>query len=413
MWHTRLPTVVEVEADNTYVRMDVGESSNAAGLARTGPAVFGATPSIGRYATDTNVTSSTASTTASIHGSTGWWTPTSTTVTSPTNTDVMNQLCRVCGEPAAGFHFGAFTCEGCKSFFGRTYNNLGSISSCKNGGVCVINKKNRTACKACRLRKCLMVGMSKSGSRYGRRSNWFKIHCLLQEQSHQAQQALLKSPNDSNPDKVLNSLDAANHNDNSSNSAAVSGLTSGVGQGRLSKEESSDASSRPPIRSDLLPHGLLMPDATRFPMWRLPPFFHPTLNHMQFLSTPCFPFQQRLVVPYVNQVEPQISVTSLSISSSESPSLRSTPSPKADVDKPCDVPNATDKRAAFFQSLGPEQEEPMDLSKKAFGAEDVGDGVSCQSAENADEPAGISDSESNDRVIETESASLLDLSWKT
>lgn len=26
--------------------------------------------------------------------------------------------------------------------------------------------------------------MSKSGSRYGRRSNWFKIHCLLQEQHH-------------------------------------------------------------------------------------------------------------------------------------------------------------------------------------------------------------------------------------
>ncbi|XP_001604969.2 protein embryonic gonad [Nasonia vitripennis] len=101
----------------------------------------------------------------------------------------MNQQCKVCGEPAAGFHFGAFTCEGCKSFFGRTYNNLGSISECKNGGVCVINKKNRTACKACRLRKCLMVGMSKSGSRYGRRSNWFKIHCLLQEQSNNNQNA--------------------------------------------------------------------------------------------------------------------------------------------------------------------------------------------------------------------------------
>lgn len=28
--------------------------------------------------------------------------------------------------------------------------------------------------------------MSKSGSRYGRRSNWFKIHCLLQEQQNQA-----------------------------------------------------------------------------------------------------------------------------------------------------------------------------------------------------------------------------------
>ncbi|XP_014248432.1 nuclear hormone receptor E75-like [Cimex lectularius] len=94
----------------------------------------------------------------------------------------MNQQCKVCGEPAAGFHFGAFTCEGCKSFFGRSYNNLSSISECKNNGECVINKKNRTSCKACRLRKCLLVGMSKSGSRYGRRSNWFKIHCLLQEQ---------------------------------------------------------------------------------------------------------------------------------------------------------------------------------------------------------------------------------------
>ncbi|XP_065361709.1 protein embryonic gonad [Calliphora vicina] len=98
----------------------------------------------------------------------------------------MNQLCKVCGEPAAGFHFGAFTCEGCKSFFGRTYNNISAIAGCKNNGDCVINKKNRTACKACRLRKCLLVGMSKSGSRYGRRSNWFKIHCLLQEQQTNA-----------------------------------------------------------------------------------------------------------------------------------------------------------------------------------------------------------------------------------
>ncbi|XP_008544588.1 knirps-related protein [Microplitis demolitor] len=117
----------------------------------------------------------------------------------------MNQQCKVCGEPAAGFHFGAFTCEGCKSFFGRSYNNLSSISECKNGGECVINKKNRTACKACRLRKCLLVGMSKSGSRYGRRSNWFKIHCLLQEQAqqqqnhHQQQQNLPSRPAAQNP----------------------------------------------------------------------------------------------------------------------------------------------------------------------------------------------------------------------
>merc|ERR1719264_146907 len=96
---------------------------------------------------------------------------------------LVNQLCRVCDEPAAGFHFGAFTCEGCKSFFGRTCNNQSVISECKNQYRCVVDKKNRTSCKACRLRKCLMVGMSKSGSRYGRRSNWFKIHCLMQQKS--------------------------------------------------------------------------------------------------------------------------------------------------------------------------------------------------------------------------------------
>ncbi|KAJ6645303.1 Protein embryonic gonad [Pseudolycoriella hygida] len=106
----------------------------------------------------------------------------------------MNQTCKVCGEPAAGFHFGAFTCEGCKSFFGRTYNNLSSISDCKNNGECIINKKNRTACKSCRLRKCFTVGMSKSGSRYGRRSNWFKIHCLLQDQQQKHLNGIPTSP---------------------------------------------------------------------------------------------------------------------------------------------------------------------------------------------------------------------------
>ncbi|KAH8300474.1 hypothetical protein KR018_008320, partial [Drosophila ironensis] len=105
----------------------------------------------------------------------------------------MNQTCKVCGEPAAGFHFGAFTCEGCKSFFGRSYNNISTISECKNEGKCIIDKKNRTTCKACRLRKCYNVGMSKGGSRYGRRSNWFKIHCLLQEHE-QAAAAAGKAP---------------------------------------------------------------------------------------------------------------------------------------------------------------------------------------------------------------------------
>lgn len=102
---------------------------------------------------------------------------------SPENKQI-SQLCRVCGQRAAGFHFGVFTCEGCKSFFGRTYNNLSAVYGCKNGGRCVINMETRTSCKPCRLKKCLMVGMSKNGSRYGRRSNWFKIHCMFEEQNN-------------------------------------------------------------------------------------------------------------------------------------------------------------------------------------------------------------------------------------
>ncbi|XP_060535562.1 probable nuclear hormone receptor HR3 isoform X2 [Cylas formicarius] len=167
------------------------------------------------------------------------------------NYAIMNQLCKVCGEPAAGFHFGAFTCEGCKSFFGRTYNNISSISECKNNGKCVINKKNRTACKACRLRKCMMVGMSKSGSRYGRRSNWFKIHCLLQQQQQQQVQQQNQQQVDINlaaaaglfrPNPYLSPLFSRNHHHHHHHPASTS-----VGVRETSASESdSGASSADP-----------------------------------------------------------------------------------------------------------------------------------------------------------------------
>ena len=110
-----------------------------------------------------------------------------------------NQLCRVCDEKAAGFHFGAFTCEGCKSFFGRFCNNQTVIPDCKNNYMCVIDKRNRTSCKACRLKKCLSVGMSKSGCRYGRRSNWFKIHCLMQKNAQKPASSPVVAPRPSLP----------------------------------------------------------------------------------------------------------------------------------------------------------------------------------------------------------------------
>ncbi|XP_043260437.1 nuclear hormone receptor family member nhr-48-like [Colletes gigas] len=424
--------------------MDVGDLSSSAGLAGSG-SIPGAT--------GVGIITSTTSATA------GWWTPTSTIASAAANTDVMNQLCRVCGEPAAGFHFGAFTCEGCKSFFGRTYNNLGSISECKNGGVCVINKKNRTACKACRLRKCLIVGMSKSGSRYGRRSNWFKIHCLLQEQSQQAQTRLIKDPK-SAYEKAFGSLDVANNNNNNNEnagttSASVVGMVTTTTttansyhhhhhhqQDRYPKREDSvvlrtqdlppqlratdmpaRAGQDPLLRPvDLVraPHELLRPEVSRFPMWRGPPFFHPALTHMQLLNAPFFPFQQRFIVPYVNQVGASQMVASLTSSSSDSVSPRSTPSPKrddenrnsrdgcADGNVGCQrtqMEATYDKSLAFLRSLGPEQDEPIDLSMKSGRT----DGREADAATTEEERS--TDSEDNELLQDT--GPPLDLTRKT
>lgn len=92
-------------------------------------------------------------------------------------------VCAVCEEPARGFHFGAFTCEGCKSFFGRTcLRKNHERFECKNGGRCDVVGSNRTSCKACRYRRCVSVGMSPLNSRFGRRSKYFKVSMSTSQQ---------------------------------------------------------------------------------------------------------------------------------------------------------------------------------------------------------------------------------------
>jgi hypothetical protein len=98
--------------------------------------------------------------------------------------------CLVCGDSSSGKHYGILACNGCSGFFKRSvrrrliyrfvnefiliFPNENSESRvvflvrkcyrCQAGsGHCVIDKAHRNQCQACRLKKCLQMGMNKDG----------------------------------------------------------------------------------------------------------------------------------------------------------------------------------------------------------------------------------------------------------
>ncbi|CAG5131892.1 unnamed protein product [Candidula unifasciata] len=75
--------------------------------------------------------------------------------------------CRVCGDQAAGFHYGVNTCEACKGFFRRSLVRDGQYE-CIGTGKCLIDASRRKSCPKCRYLKCLSVGMSKDAIKTGR-----------------------------------------------------------------------------------------------------------------------------------------------------------------------------------------------------------------------------------------------------
>lgn len=83
------------------------------------------------------------------------------------NAKCMLPPCRVCGDRASGFHFGANTCEACKKFFRHSLKR-NSEYQCARTRECVIDLSRRASCSFCRLQKCLLVGMAKEASKTGR-----------------------------------------------------------------------------------------------------------------------------------------------------------------------------------------------------------------------------------------------------
>ncbi|XP_058677795.1 nuclear receptor subfamily 1 group I member 3 [Ammospiza nelsoni] len=69
-----------------------------------------------------------------------------------------DKVCAVCGDRASGYHFHVMSCEGCKGFFRRSILK-GVRFSCPLARRCPVTKAKRRQCQACRLQKCLDVGM--------------------------------------------------------------------------------------------------------------------------------------------------------------------------------------------------------------------------------------------------------------
>ncbi|KAI3364136.1 hypothetical protein L3Q82_010950 [Scortum barcoo] len=68
--------------------------------------------------------------------------------------------CAVCHDYASGYHYGVWSCEGCKAFFKRSIQRHNDYF-CPATNQCTIDKNRRKSCQACRLRKCYEVGMTK------------------------------------------------------------------------------------------------------------------------------------------------------------------------------------------------------------------------------------------------------------
>ena len=77
--------------------------------------------------------------------------------------------CKICGDKSSGIHYGVITCEGCKGFFRRSQSSTSNYT-CPRQGNCLVDRANRNRCQACRLRKCIALGMSRDAVKFGRMS---------------------------------------------------------------------------------------------------------------------------------------------------------------------------------------------------------------------------------------------------
>ncbi|KAJ9593531.1 hypothetical protein L9F63_014924, partial [Diploptera punctata] len=85
--------------------------------------------------------------------------------------------CVVCGDTSSGKHYGILACNGCSGFFKRSVRRK-LYYRCQAGtGRCIVDKAHRNQCQACRLKKCLQMGMNKDDLDKAKRPKIRRVNC--------------------------------------------------------------------------------------------------------------------------------------------------------------------------------------------------------------------------------------------
>ncbi|KAK6043190.1 zinc finger, C4 type [Cooperia oncophora] len=71
-----------------------------------------------------------------------------------------DKLATRASENVQSIHYGVLACFGCKGFFRRAVKDGRNKYVCRFDKNCEVNKFERNACRYCRFRKCLLVGMN-------------------------------------------------------------------------------------------------------------------------------------------------------------------------------------------------------------------------------------------------------------
>ncbi|KAL4225107.1 Estrogen receptor [Mactra antiquata] len=109
------------------------------------------------------------------------------------NSTVPLPPCKVCTGSATGYHFGVITCEACKAFFRRALIHKHEYR-CVRDNRCTIVDKKLGNCSACRLKKCIDVGMSKGGVRKGRYSIAVRTRAIIEAKASKGKDVALTIP---------------------------------------------------------------------------------------------------------------------------------------------------------------------------------------------------------------------------